>query len=119
VMAQRRSVEVAFSYATAPSPGTRANCWDLAEAAGHEGRGRMQAPLRSYAWDWRDLRAELPRLAATWLPDRGAAVGVEIVPVLCPAVLCGQRRLAVLVAGGERLGGAAAGHIIFTVRRAS
>ena len=28
----------------------------------------------------------------------------HIIPVLCPAVLCGQRRLAVLVTGGERLG---------------
>ena len=46
-------------------------------------------------------------------------VARNIIPVLCPAVLCGQRWLAVLVAGGERLGGAAAGHIMFTVRRAS
>jgi hypothetical protein len=29
----------------------------------------MQALLRSYAWDWKDLRAELPGLAAAWLPD--------------------------------------------------
>ena len=64
VMAQRRSVEVAFAYVLALSPGVRANCWSLAEAAGHEGWGRMQALLRSYAWDWKDLRAELPGLAA-------------------------------------------------------
>jgi putative transposase len=42
----------------------------------------------------------------------------NIIPVLCPVVLCGQRRLAVLVTGGERLGGAAAGHIMFTARQA-
>ena len=42
VMARRRSVEVAFAYASALSPGTRANCWAIAEAAGHEGWGRMQ-----------------------------------------------------------------------------
>ena len=42
-MAQRRSVEVAVAYAVALSPGVRANCWSLAEAAGHEGWGRMRA----------------------------------------------------------------------------
>jgi SRSO17 transposase len=68
-MAQRRSVDTAFAYVAALSPGTRANCWCLAEAAGHEGWGRMQALLRSYAWDWKDLRERLPGLAAAWLPD--------------------------------------------------
>jgi hypothetical protein len=43
----------------------------------------------------------------------------NIIPVLCPAVLCGQRRLAVLVTGGDGLGGAVAGHIMITARRAS
>ena len=43
----------------------------------------------------------------------------HIIPVLCPAVLCGQRWLAVLVSGGERLGAAAAGHIMITARQAS
>ena len=47
---------------------------------------------------------------------RGA---LQIVPVLCPAVLCGQRRLAADMTFGGRLGGAAAGHIIITARRAS
>ena len=46
-------------------------------------------------------------------------VARHIIPVVCPAVLCGQRRLASLVTGGERLGGAAAGHIMITARRAS
>jgi hypothetical protein len=41
----------------------------LAEAAGHEDWGRMQALLRSYRWDWKELRARLPGLAAAWLPD--------------------------------------------------
>ncbi|HEX9537096.1 MAG TPA: transposase [Streptosporangiaceae bacterium] len=78
-MAQRRSVEVAFAYVTALSPGVRANCWSVAEAAGHEGWGRMQALLRTYAWDWKDLRAELPALAAAWLPDRdGDLIGPGI-----------------------------------------
>jgi hypothetical protein len=70
VLAQRRSVEAAFGYVTALSPGTRANCWAIAESAGHEGWGRMQGLLRSYRWGWEDLRAELPGLAAAWLPDR-------------------------------------------------
>ena len=68
VLAQRRSAEVAFGYVAALSPGTRANCWALAEAAGHEGWRRMQALLGSYGWAWQDLRAELPALAAAWLP---------------------------------------------------
>ena len=72
VMAQRRSVEVAFAYAVALSPGTRANCWAVAEAAGHEGWHRMQGLLGSYVWDWKDLRAGLPALAAAWLPGDGA-----------------------------------------------
>ena len=79
VMAQRRSAEVALGYVTALSPGTRANCRDLAEAAGYEGWGRMQALLRSYRWDWADLRAQLPGLAAGWLPDRdGDLIGPGI-----------------------------------------
>ena len=43
-------------------------------------------------------------------------VDVEVIPVLCPVVLCGQRRLAALVTGGGGLGGAAAGHIMITAR---
>ncbi len=79
VMAQRRSAEVAVGYVAALSPENRANCWSLAQAAGHEGWGRMQALLRSYRWDWTDLRAELPGLAAAWLPGRdGDLIGPGI-----------------------------------------
>ncbi len=46
-------------------------------------------------------------------------VARHIIPVVCPAVLCGRRRLAILVTGGDRLGGAAAGHIMITARQAS
>jgi len=71
VMAQRRSAGVAFAYAAALSPGVRANCWDLAEAAGHQGRGPDAGPAAGeYARDWKDLRAELAGLAAGRLPDR-------------------------------------------------
>lgn len=69
VLAQRRSAAVASGYVAALSPGTRANCWSLAESAGHEGWGRMQALLGSYRWDWTELRARLPGLAAAWIPD--------------------------------------------------
>jgi SRSO17 transposase len=69
VMAQRRSAAVAFDYVAALSPSTRGNCWSLAESAGHEGWGRMQALLGSYRWDWQDLRARLAALAAAWVPD--------------------------------------------------
>ncbi len=68
VLAQCRSAEVAFAYVAALSPGTRANCWALAEAAGHEGWHRMQSLLGSYRWDWEDQRGELAALAAFWLP---------------------------------------------------
>jgi hypothetical protein len=71
VMAQLRSVVVAFAYLAALSSGTRANCWSLAEAAGHERWTRMQALLGSYVWDWKDLRAQLPALAGAWLPNAG------------------------------------------------
>jgi len=69
VLAQRRSAEVAFEYVAALSPSTKANCWSLAEAAGHQGWGRMQALLGSYRWDWQDLRGRLGGLAAAWVPD--------------------------------------------------
>ena len=79
VLAQRRSVEVAFGYLSALSPGVRANCWSLAEEAGHEGPHRMQALLSTYRWDWKDLRGELPGLAAAWLPcDPGDLIGPGI-----------------------------------------
>jgi len=79
VMAQRRSASVALDYLAALSPGTRANCWSLAESAGHEGWGRMQALLGSYRWDWRDLRTRLAGLATAWIPDRdGDLIGPGI-----------------------------------------
>jgi SRSO17 transposase len=79
VMAQRRSAAVASGYVAALSPGTRANCWALAESAGHDGWGRMQALLGSYRWDWRELRAELPVLAVAWIPDaEGDLIGPGI-----------------------------------------
>ena len=69
VMRQRRSVAVALDYVRALSRDTRANCWELAEASGHEGPHRMQALLRTYKWRWEKLRGALPALAAACLPD--------------------------------------------------
>lgn len=69
VMAQRRSTAVAPDYVTALGSGVKANCWSLAEAAGHDGQGRMQGLLGSYRWDWARLRDQLPGLAAAWIPD--------------------------------------------------
>jgi SRSO17 transposase len=69
VMKRRRSIGTALDYVKALSPGTRANCWDLAEAAGHGGPHRMQALLRSCRWSWEKLREALPALAAQCLPD--------------------------------------------------
>jgi SRSO17 transposase len=79
VLAQQRSVETAFGYVRALAPGVKANCWAIAEAAGHEGWHRMQALLGSYRWDWKTLRGALPALAAAWLPgDPGDLVGPGI-----------------------------------------
>jgi len=79
VLAQRRSAGVAFGYLSALSPGVRANCWALAEEAGHEGPHRMQALLRTYRRDWKDMRGELAGLAAAWLPcDPGDLIGPGI-----------------------------------------
>jgi SRSO17 transposase len=69
VMRQRRSIAAALDYVKALSRGTRANCGELAEAAGHEGPHRMQALLRRYKWPWEKLRGALPALAAQYLPD--------------------------------------------------
>jgi SRSO17 transposase len=78
-MAQRRSAGTALDYVRGLAPGVTANCWGLAEAAGHQGPYRMQALLRSYRWDWKDLRAELPGLARAWLPcDPGDLTGPGI-----------------------------------------
>jgi len=79
VLAQRRSAETALDYIRELSPGVKANCWQLAEAAGHENPYRMQALLRTYRWDWTRLRAELPALALAWLPcDEDDLIGPGI-----------------------------------------
>src|SRR6266849_7830734 len=67
-MAQRRTVATAADYVRGLPAGGKANCWQLAEAAGHENPYRMQALLRTCRWRWEDLRSGLPALALAWLP---------------------------------------------------
>ena len=69
VMRQRRSIAAAMDYIRALSRETRANCWELAQKAGHEGPHRMQALLSRYKWSWEQLRELLPGLAQQVLRD--------------------------------------------------
>jgi SRSO17 transposase len=69
MMAQRRSVTAAMDYIRALSRETRANCWELAEKAGHAGPHRMQALLSRWKWRWEKAWEELPGLAAECLPE--------------------------------------------------
>jgi len=78
-MAQRRSAGTALDYVRELAPEVKANCWSLAEAAGHHSPYRMQALLRSYRWEWKELRAQLPALARAWLPcDEDDLIGPGI-----------------------------------------
>jgi SRSO17 transposase len=69
VMRQRRSAAAALDYIRALARETRANCWELAQKAGHEGPYRMQALLGRYKWSWEELRGLLPGLAQEVLRD--------------------------------------------------
>ncbi len=69
VMRQRRSVAAAMDYIGALSRETRANCWELAMRAGHEGPHRLQALLSRYRWSHEELRGLLPGLAQEVLRD--------------------------------------------------
>lgn len=69
IMRQRRSVAAAVDYIRALSRETRANCWELALRAGHEGPHRLQALLGRYQWSWEELRDLLPGLAQEVLRD--------------------------------------------------
>jgi hypothetical protein len=74
---------------------------------------RRKGEPKGFTWaDYRDLIIAAHRQLATPLVWVWDYVARHIIPVLCPFVLCGQRWLAVLAAGGERVAGAAAGHIM-------
>jgi len=68
-MRQQRSVAAAMDYIRALSRETRANCWELALRAGHEGPHRLQALLSRHKWSWEELRGLLPGLAQDVLRD--------------------------------------------------
>jgi SRSO17 transposase len=68
IMRQRRTVAAALDYIRALSRETRANCWELALRAGHEGPHRLQALLSRRRWSWEELRGLLPGLAQEVLP---------------------------------------------------
>ena len=81
---------------------------------------RRKGEAKGFSWqDYRDLIIATHRQLAAPLVWCWDYVARHIIPVLCPAVLCGQRRVVSLAAADGRLGGAAAGHIMITVRRAS
>ncbi len=69
IMRQQRSVAAAMDYIRALSRETRANCWELALRAGHEGPHRLQALLSRHKWSWEELRGLLPGLAQDVLRD--------------------------------------------------
>ncbi|HXZ74064.1 MAG TPA: IS701 family transposase [Streptosporangiaceae bacterium] len=79
VFAQARSRRVAKDYVEALGTRAKANCWALAETAGHDGWGRMQALLNRYSWEFTAVRDQLAPLAGRWLtcPD-GDPVGPGI-----------------------------------------
>jgi SRSO17 transposase len=78
LMRQQRSLATAVDYVLALGRDVRANCWDLAERAGHDrGPHLFQGLLGSYRWSWEDGREMLPGLAQDVL---GQEPGDEIGP---------------------------------------
>jgi hypothetical protein len=69
VMRQRRTVATAMDYIRSLSRETRANAWELARKARHEGPHLIQSLLSRRKWRWELVRAELPRLAQQVLRD--------------------------------------------------
>jgi hypothetical protein len=63
LLRQERSLAAAMGYVLALGRDVRANCWDLAERAGHENPYRFQKLPGSYRWSWEDGRERLPALA--------------------------------------------------------
>ena len=64
VMRQRRTVATAMDYVRALSRETRANCWELARKAGHEGPHLIQSLLSRRKWRWETLRGRRCRARA-------------------------------------------------------
>jgi hypothetical protein len=60
---QRRTLATAMDYVRGLSRETRANAWELARKAGHEGPNLIQSLLSRRKWRWEPVREALPRLA--------------------------------------------------------
>ena len=69
VMRRRGTIAAGAGYIRALARDVRANCWELAQKAGHEGPHRMQALLSRHKWRWEELRELLPGLAQEVLRD--------------------------------------------------
>ena len=66
---QRRTLATAMDYVRGLSRETRANAWDLARKAGHEGPHLIQSLLSRRKWRWELVRAALPQLAQQVMRD--------------------------------------------------
>ena len=76
VMRRRGTIATALDYVRSLARDTRANCWELAERAGHGLPYRMQGLLGRSRWRWEDLRDLLPGLAQDVLAgDPGDGIG--------------------------------------------
>ena len=76
VMRRRGTVATALDYVRSLARDARANCWELAERAGHGLPYRMQGLLGRSRWRWEDLRELLPGLAQDVLAgDPGDGIG--------------------------------------------
>ena len=78
VMRRRGTITTALDYVRSLGRDARANCWELAERAGHGLPYRMQGLLGRSRWRWEDLRELLPGLAQDVLgggPGAGPARG--------------------------------------------
>jgi SRSO17 transposase len=81
VMRRRGTIATALDYVRSLARDTRANCWELAERAGHGLPYRMQGLLGKSRWRWEDLRDLLPGLAQDVLggdPGDGIGPGLAI-----------------------------------------
>ena len=81
VIRRRGTVATALDYVRSLGRDARANCWELAERAGHGLPYRMQGLLGRSRWRWEDLRDLLPGLAQDVLgggPGDGIGPGLAI-----------------------------------------
>ena len=81
VIRRRGTVATALDYVRSLARDARANCWELAERAGHGLPYRMQGLLGRSRWRWEELRELLPGLAQDVLaggPGDGIGPGLAI-----------------------------------------